>query len=51
MLVDYKNVNIYQQAETPVLSNVDFHVDEARVHIHNRTRWVWQKLTAQDSLP
>ena len=28
MLVDYKNVNIYQQAETPVLSNVDFHVDE-----------------------
>ena len=28
MLVDYKKVNIYQQAETPVLSNVDFHVDE-----------------------
>lgn len=28
MLVDYKKVNIYQQADTPVLSDVDFHVDE-----------------------
>lgn len=28
MLVNYRKVNIYQQAETPVLSNVDFHVDE-----------------------
>ena len=27
MLVDYKKVNIYQQADTPVLSDVDFHVD------------------------
>ena len=27
MLIEYKNVNIYQQ-DTMVLSNVDFHVDE-----------------------
>lgn len=28
MLIDYKNVNIYQQSETPVLKNICFHVDE-----------------------
>lgn len=28
MLVDYKNVNIYQQSDIPVLSSVNFHVDE-----------------------
>lgn len=28
MLVDYKKVNIYQQPDKPVLSDVDFHVDE-----------------------
>lgn len=28
MLIDYKKVNIYQQSETPVLADVDFHVDE-----------------------
>lgn len=28
MLIDYKKVNIYQMAEKPVLSDVDFHVDE-----------------------
>lgn len=28
MLVDYKSVNIYQQADEPVLSGVNFHVDE-----------------------
>lgn len=28
MLIDYKNVNIYQQGEKPVLANVNFHVDE-----------------------
>lgn len=28
MLVDYKKVNIYQQSDTPVLADVDFHVDE-----------------------
>ena len=27
MLIEYKNVNIYQQ-DNMVLSNVDFHVDE-----------------------
>ena len=28
MLIDYKNVNIYQQGEKPVLSGVNFSVDE-----------------------
>ena len=28
MLVDYKKVNVYQQDGTPVLHDVDFHVDE-----------------------
>jgi cell division transport system ATP-binding protein len=28
MLIDYKKVNIYQQDGTPVLHDVDFHVDE-----------------------
>lgn len=28
MLIDYKKVNIYQMAEKPVLSNVNFHVEE-----------------------
>lgn len=28
MLIDYKNVNIYQQGDKPVLANVNFHVDE-----------------------
>lgn len=28
MLIDYKKVNIYQQAETPVLTDVNFHVDD-----------------------
>lgn len=28
MLVEYKNVKIYQQTERPVLSDVNFHVDE-----------------------
>ena len=28
MLIDYKKVNIYQQSDTPVLRDVDFHVDE-----------------------
>lgn len=28
MLIDYKNVNIYQMTEKPVLANVNFHVDE-----------------------
>lgn len=28
MLIDYKNVNIYQNSDHPVLENVNFHVDE-----------------------
>ncbi|NPD91389.1 cell division ATP-binding protein FtsE [Xylanibacter muris] len=28
MLIDYKNVNIYQHSDKPVLKNVNFHVDE-----------------------
>lgn len=28
MLIDYKNVNIYQQGEKAVLENVNFHVDD-----------------------
>lgn len=28
MLIEYKNVNIYQHTEKPVLSGVDFHVEE-----------------------
>lgn len=28
MLIEYKNVDIYQQTDVPVLNKVDFHVDE-----------------------
>ena len=28
MLINYKNVNVFQSGEAPVLANVNFHVDE-----------------------
>ena len=28
MLISYKNVNVYQTGDEPILANVDFHVDE-----------------------
>ena len=48
MLIEYKNVNIYQ-ADKLVLANVDFHVDEGEF-VYHRQSGVGKKLAAENHL-